>query len=247
MKTLSKIFSLLILIATISSCQFTEQINFHENGSGTYTLKVDMTTMMQTMKKMGDSTNLQKENPKIIDSIISFENFLVDKKDSISKLPIEEQEKLKALKDMKMRIQVNEETDAFVMDFIFDFNNISELDRIQEKISKGQSINKKNTPPSPEAPTEVVYSFDGKKFKRKVIDKNLSEEAKKVYKTSMLQSASMMEGSSYNIEYNFPKPIKSTTFKEATFSADRKTLYIKSDLNTITSNPNLLDFEVILK
>ena len=68
-----------------------------------------------------------------------------------------------------------------------------------------------------------------------------------LYKKSMEQGASMINGSSYNIEYHFPKSIKSTTYKDATFSADRKTLYIKTDLNTITTSPKLLDFEVILE
>jgi len=247
MKILTKLFYLLILVIFISSCQFTEQIDFKENGSGTYTLKMDMSAMITAMKKMGDSTTTKNKNPEMIDSIIDFETFLVEKKDSISKLPKEEQEKLNALKDMKMRIQMNEETDAFNMDFIFDFNNIAELDNIQEKVSKGQSINKKETAPTPEAPTEVIYSFNGKKFNRTVKDKNLSKEAIEAYDLSMKQSSSMMDGSAYNIEYHFPKPIKSTSFKEATFSGDRKTLYIKSDLKTVTSNPHLLEFEVILE
>jgi len=247
MKTITKILSLVMLVITISSCQFTEQINFNKNGSGTYTFNIDMSAMMSAMKKMGDSTSTKKENPEIMDSIMDFKTFLAEKKDSIAKLPKEEQEKLNALKDMKMRIQVNEETGVFKMDFIFDFNNISELDHLQEKISKGQAINKKNEAPSPESPTEVIYSFNGKKFHRIIKDKNLSDEAKEAYKLSMQQSASMMEDGTYNLEYHFPKPIKSTTYKKATFSADRKTIFIKSDLKTITSNPQLLEFEVILE
>jgi len=55
-----------------------------------------------------------------------------------------------------------------------------------------------------------------------------------------------MEGSAYNIEYHFPKPIKSTTAKNATFSDDRKILYIKSTMDTFIEDAKVLDFDVIL-
>lgn len=248
MKKLINLLTFILIAILFSSCEFTERINLNKNGSGTYTLNMDMSAMMQAMKKMGDSTNAESEKPEILDTIMDFNDFLIEKKDSIAKLPKEEQEKLKALKDMKLHIEMNEITDVFNMDFIFEFKSIDELKNIQEKISKGHSLNeKKKESPSPEAPTEVKFSFDGKKFHRIVVDKNLSEEEKEAYKKSMEESASMMNGSSYNIEYHFPKPIKSTTYKDATLSLDRKTLYIKTDLNTITSNPKLLDFEVILE
>ena len=246
MQKLINFFALIVLAILFSSCEFTERIHLNENGSGTYTLNMDMSDMMKAMAEMGDSTSTKK--PEVFDSIIDFNDFLIEKKDSIAKLPKEEQEKLNAVRDMKLRIEMNEITGVFNMDFIFDFKSIDELQNIQEKISKGHSLNeKKKEFPSPKAPTEVRFSFNGKKFHRIVVDKNLSTEEKKAYKESMEQNASMMNGSSYNIEYYFPKPIKSTTYKEATFSADRKTLYIKTDLSTITSNPKLLDFKVILK
>ncbi len=248
MKKIINLFSFIFITILFSSCEFTEKINLNENGSGTYTLNMDMGAMMNAMKKMGNSTSTDSEKPEILDTIMNFKDFLLEKKDSITKLPKEEQEKLNALKDMKLHLEMNETNGVFNMDFIFDFKSIDELKNIQEKISKGHALNeKKKESPSPEAPTEVLFSFDGKKFHRIVVDKNLSDEEKEAYKKSMEQGASMINGSSYNIEYHFPKPIKSTTYKDATFSADRKTLYIKTDFNTITTNPELLDFEVILE
>lgn len=248
MQKLIRFFSFIFIVILFSSCEFTEKINLDENGGGTYALNIDMSAMMSAMKKMGDSTNTDTKNLEVLDTLMNFNDFLLEKKDSIAELPKEEQEKLNALKDMKLHLEMNEVTGVFNMDFIFDFKSINELKNIQEKISKGHALNeKKKELPSPEAPTEVRFSFDGKKFHRIVVDKNLSIEEKEAYTKSMEQGASMINGSSYNIEYHFPKPIKNTTYKDATFSADRKTLYIKTDLNTITTNPELLDFEVILE
>lgn len=246
MKILTKILILSILTLLIISCQLTEKLNINEDGSGTYKLNIDMSTMMAAMKQMGDSTDLKNSDPEIIDSIINFKTFLNEYKDSIAKLPIEEQEKLNTLKDMKLRIAMNEETGVFFMDFIFDFKSVDELKNLQEKISLGNSLNK-NDKPTPKPPTQVVFNFDGKIFKRTIKDNNLSKDEIEAYNLSLDQGASMMEGSSYNLEYHFPKPIKKTTYKDATFSADKKTMFIKSDLKAITANPKLLEFEVILE
>jgi len=166
MKILIKILALTILTLSVISCQLTEKLNINEDGSGTYKLNIDMTAMMAAMKKMGDSTDIKSSNPEIIDSIIDFKTFINEYKDSIAKLSKEEQEKLNALKDMKLHIAMNEETGVFIMDFIFDFQSVNELKNLQEKISLANSFNKNDDQPSPKPPTEVVFSFDGKKFKR---------------------------------------------------------------------------------
>lgn len=247
MKTSVKILIIIVLTSLFASCQFTEKINFNEDGSGTYTLNMDMSAMVVAMKKMGDSSDIKNKDPQILDSIIDFKTFIDANKDSISRLPKQEQEDLNALKDMKLHIAMDEVKETFFMDFIFEFKKVSELENLQEKISKGQSFDKKDNPPTPKPATEVVYNFDGKKFNRIIKDNHLNKDEIEAYNLSLKQSATMMEGSSYNIEYHFAKPIKTTTYKDATFSADRQTLFIKSDIKTITSNPKLLEFEVILE
>ncbi len=245
MKTILKYLSIIIIIISIVSCQFTEKINLNNDGSGTYTLNMDMSAMMEAMQEMRDST--ATENPEIMDTIINFNDFLVEKKDSIAKLPKDEQEKLESLKDMKLRIATDESEGTFLMDFIFDFKNINELKDLQNKISKGSSINENKNEAAVVSPTDVMFSFNGKKFERKVIEKKLTEEQKEAYKKSLEQSSSYMNEMSYSLEYHFPKPIKSTTYKDAKFSGDRKTIYIETNLKTVTEDPKSLSFTVILE
>ncbi len=246
MKKIFHLITAFITLTTLTSCQFTEKIYINENGSGRYSLKMDMSSMLDAMKQMKDSTDTA-EVLKVVDTIILFKDILEEKKDSIAKLSKEEQESLKAIGDLKIHMIVDEKNNKMVSDFIFDFNSISDLENIQEKISKAQSVNEGKENKVPTSDSEVKYSYNGKKFIRKVVKKKMSDEEKEAYKKSMEQSASFLDGSLYKLEYHFPKAIKSTTYTGATFSDDRKTMYIEVDMKTITENPKLLDFEVLLK
>ena len=245
MQTILKYLSVILVIISIVSCQFTEKINLNSDGSGSYTLNMDMSSMMKAIQDIGDSIEI--EDPEVFDTLINFNDFLIEKKDSIAKLSKEEQEKLKALEDMKLHIATDEAKGIFLMDFIFDFKDLNELENLQDKISKGSSINENKNEESPISPTDVKFSFNGKKFERKVIERELTKEQKEAYKKSMEQSMSYMDEMTYALEYHFPKPIKSTTYKNARYSSDRKTLYIETNLKTLTEDPKSLSFTVILE
>jgi len=248
MKSITKLFILFISVISLTSCQFTEKINLNNDGSGTYKLKIDMSAMMSSMKGMNkENDEAEKEKSEVVDTIIHFKDILAEKKDSISKLPADEQAKLKALEDLKLHVNINEEKNIAITEFIFDFKNISDLKNIQEKIEKANSVNDGKPEEDNIRPTEVVYHFDGKTFHREVVERKLTEEQKEAYKKSMEQGSQMVEGSSYQIEYHFPRPVKSTTFKDAKFSSDRKTMYIQSDMKKVTEDPKFLDFKVVLK
>ena len=66
-----------MLIALASACNFTEEIHINEDGSGKLSINFDGSEMMEMA---GDE--LTKTNEKAIDSIISFKDFLEEKKDS---------------------------------------------------------------------------------------------------------------------------------------------------------------------
>ena len=248
MKKITNLIIVLIATVTLTSCQFTERLDIKENGSGVYSLEMDMSAMMSAMKQMGDSLQANdEEQEQVIDTVIRFKDILEEKKDSIAKLSKEEQASLKAIEDLKIHMMVDEKNGKMISDFIFEFNSINELGNIQERITKAQSVKDGKDNKTPSADTEVKYSYNGKKFTRKVTKKKMTAEEKEAYKKSMEQGASFLDGSSYKLIYHFPKAIKSTTYKGATFSDDRKTMYIQTDMKTITENPKLLEFEVILK
>lgn len=234
-----------MLIALASACNFTEEIHINEDGSGKLSISFDGSEMMEMA---GDE--LTKTNEKAIDSIISFKDFLEEKKDSIAQLPIEEQEKLKKLEPFNMRMVMNPEKKEMMFDLYSEFKNVSEVNDAFGAFQDASSIGGKSNPQqgpmkSAEQPTEVDYSFNKNKFSRKakIVDQELFQQ-----QLDSLQGAEMfLSGSTYTLKYHFPKKIKSTTAEDATFSQDGKTLIYEVNFMELMKNPSVLDLEVELE
>jgi hypothetical protein len=242
MKNLQLLFIAFISLF-ITSCQFTEEITFNKNGSGKYNLKVDMSTMLKGMGSMKNDS-IEKE-PEKMDSIIYFKDILEMKKDSISKLSDEEKAIIKALKDLKMHIHMDEEKEEMIMDYMMDFKDISQINGIQQKIEKAQQL-QENKGKAKENITdnEVNYFYSKNKFVRKVIMKDLTDEEKEKVAQDKEQFDMFLSGSMYKLIYNFPKKIKKVSYPDVQYSEDHKSLTIIVPMDSLTKNPKLLDFEV---
>ncbi|WP_127137536.1 hypothetical protein [Flagellimonas oceanensis] len=233
------------IIFLAASCNFTEEIHLEGDGSGKLSINFDGSEMMDMA---GDE--LAKTNEKPIDSIISFKDFLEEKKDSIAQLPKEEQEKLKKLEPFNMRMVMDPEQKVMKFDLFSEFKNVSEVNdafgAFQDASSIGNNSNPQQGQMKPaEQPTEVIYSFNKNKFTRtaKIVDQELFEQ-----QLDSLQGAEMfLSGSTYTLKYHFPKKIKSTTAEEATFSQDGKTLIYEVNFLDLMKDPSVLDLEVELE
>lgn len=233
------------LIVLAASCNFTEEIHLKEDGSGKLSINFDGSEMMDMA---GDE--LAKTNEKPIDSIISFKDFLEEKKDSIAQLPKEEQEKLKKLEPFNMRMVMDPEKKVMMFDLFSEFKNVNEVNdafsAFQDASSLGPNASPKTGTMKPsEQATEVNYTFKKNKFTRsaKIVDQELFQQ-----QVDSLQSAEMfLSGSTYTLKYHFPKKIKSTTVKEATFSQDGKTLIYEVNFLDLMKDPSVLDLEVELE
>ena len=233
------------IIFLAASCNFTEEIHLEGDGSGKLSINFDGSEMMDMA---GDE--LAKTNEKPIDSIISFKDFLEEKKDSIAQLPKEEQEKLKKLEPFNMRMVMDPEQKVMKFDLFSEFKNVSEVNdafgAFQDASAIGNNSNPQQGQMKPaEQPTEVIYSFNKNKFTRtaKIVDQELFEQ-----QLDSLQGAEMfLSGSTYTLKYHFPKKIKSTTAEEATFSQDGKTLIYEVNFLDLMKDPSVLDLEVELE
>ncbi|RPG38603.1 MAG: hypothetical protein CBB72_000800 [Muricauda sp. TMED12] len=233
------------LIVLSASCNFTEEIHLKEDGSGKLSINFDGSEMMDMA---GDE--LAKTNEKPIDSIISFKDFLEEKKDSIAQLPKEEQEKLKKLEPFNMRMVMDPEKKVMMFDLFSEFKNVNEVNDAFSAFQDASSLGPNASPqtgkmkPSEQA-TEVNYTFKKNKFTRtaKIVDQELFQQ-----QVDSLQSAEMfLSGSTYTLKYHFPKKIKSTTVEEATFSQDGKTLIYEVNFLDLMKDPSVLDLEVELE
>jgi len=110
-----------ILAILLVSCQFTETLVMNEDGTGTMAISMDLSEMMAFSGEMAQDSSMVKQ-----DTIVSFKDLLEQKKDSIAQLPMAEQKRLKAMKNYKMKMVTDPETNKEVIDIFTDFQNISE-------------------------------------------------------------------------------------------------------------------------
>lgn len=244
---LQKLFFLFALAFTATSCQFTETMVMNEDGSGIMTVEVNLNEMMAFGgQAMADSTVVK------MDTIVYMKQFLEEKKDSISKLSVTEQQELKKLENFNIHIKMDSETSEMVYDISTNFKNISEANDILKGLEQAG-----NLMPNPDANTEIKkeedtpeivgvnYSFEKGIFKRDAYIKDEKLHQQQV--DSMKQAEAFMGSSNYVLKYTFPKKIKKTSNPDATFSEDKKTVSIQAPFLDYIKNPDLLDLEVELE
>ena len=214
--------------------------------AGTMKISMDMSEMMAMMPP-SDSMDVK------VDSIISFKEIFDEKKDSIAKLPKEEQEKLKLLENYKMHIVMDQVAQKMQYDIYTDFKNVGEANNLLEGMNATEGMNisttgnqaqpKKKEPQ--EQPTGVKFSFEDNVFTRDAYIKD--EKAFAAMKDSIQSLEAFMGEAMYTIKYTFPKKIKSVSVSEAEISDDGKTVTIKKPFIAYVKDPDELDVEIILE
>lgn len=235
-----------IAIAFISSCNFTEEISLKEDGSGKLSINFDGSELMEMAGE-----EMMKSNEKPVDSLFSFKDMLEEKKDSIAKLPPEEQAKLKQLEPFSMHMIMNPEEKIMKFDLFSEFKDVSEVNDAFNAFQGASALGpksgqQKSTPiGNQDASTEVNYTFSNNIFSRKakIIDEELFQKG-----LDSLQGAEMfLSGSTYTLKYHFPKKVKSTNVEGATFSADGKTMFYEVGFMDLMKDPSVLDLKVELE
>jgi len=243
-------FCLFVVFVSLffTSCQITENIYLQEDGSGKISFDVDASGLME----IAGEKLMEEGKGKDMDSTFTFKQLLAERKDSIAKLPIAEQTRLKRMENMSVNMKMSAKTKEFKISLFTDFKKADELQDMMESMKSIKDLEK--APQDPLNPmsglmessnnTDLKYSYDGKTFKRtlKIIDQKVQEKAKDT--TGMFK---MMFGSSqYTIKYHFPRKVKSVSNPNALFSDDRKTVTIPFPLSEYFEQPDKTSFEVVL-
>lgn len=243
-----KLYKNILVIATIvllTSCTFTENIYINEDGTGKFSVDMDASGLMAMMPD--DSLGTTKP----MDSTFTFKQLFEEKKDSIAKLPIEQQERLKKLEGFSMRTKMIPAEKQFMFSVFTDFKNVSDLQDAMKIINDAQGATKDKTVDNSLLPSSgfgdnnsiLKYSYDGKKFIRKAT--LIKKEVAKTENDSVEAAYKMIfESSTYTIKYHFPKKVKKVSNKKALYSEDRKTITIEFPFNEYMKEPEKLNFEV---
>lgn len=250
---MNKLTLVLICLSSLifTSCNFTEEITINEDGSGRMEFSFNADELMQMA---GDE--MTKGEEKAIDSTFSFKEIFDAKRDSISKLSQEEQDKLKALEAFNMHMVMNPEEQKMQFEMFTDFDTVNDLQDMFQAMNNVSNLNGKgpataNDPNNPfsamakNGNTELSYSYNGTVFKRNVVVKD--EAVQKQMADSLGQMAIMFSSSKYKLKYHFPKKIKSVSNEEALFSEDRKTVTVEYGFMDYVTKPESLNLEVVLE
>lgn len=244
---LYKLLAFSFLLATLTSCTFTENIYINDNGTGKFSVDMDGSALMSMAgDQLGAQLGAGKKNE--IDSTFTFKQLFEAKKDSIAKLSPEAQKEIKKLENFVVTTKMSSEKKQLLMTLATDFKNVNELQDILQTASTMQKL-EGGANASPlgsgfgDNNSKLNYFYDGKKFTRKaVIDKQ--KLAEKVKDTAADMSKMVYASSNYIVKYHFPKKIKKVSNPDALFSDDRKSITIQYSFTDYMDNPDKLNFDV---
>ncbi|MEQ3661535.1 MAG: hypothetical protein ABNG98_04995 [Flavobacterium sp.] len=270
---------ILLLSLTLTSCVVKESLIFYQDNSGKLTHEINLSKMMEFAgDKMGSDSGKKakkKDNvSKDIDSIFSFKEIYAEKKDSISRLPLEEQARLKKMERYSGRLIMNEDQKKMEIQFFAEFKNPRELQDLVSPINGLSQMNPSASQMASEAPKNdgiTSYSFDGRKFKKIVTLKpsdNIKEEFETIKKavneeaeieeensdgftnelTGELSDSFKMlySESSYEMTVSFPKKIKKVSISNSTISPDGKSVTIVFPMENYMESKDM-NFEIELE
>jgi hypothetical protein len=244
-------FKKLLLIVSLAlitiSCQFTETLVLNEDGTGSIAMEMDFSEMMALSDAFSNDSSLVRT-----DSIIYMKDMLIEKKDSISKLPKAEQQKLKKLENFSFRTVMDPKSSKMFFTIATDFQKIDQANELMSAMENSGSFMqgtgsdvKVGSDDDSGGIVGVNYTFKKGKFKR---DAYIRDETKhKAQIDSMKQAEAFMGGAIYRLKYTFPKKIKKVSVEDATFSLDGKTMEFERSMLEYMKDPDILDVEVELE
>ncbi|WP_346882902.1 hypothetical protein [uncultured Algibacter sp.] len=253
--------AIIVIIFSLTSCTIKERIVFKEDGTGKFLMSYDMGGAFKQMKGafsegVSNDTIKNKKQGKVVDTTMVFKDMMVQFKDSIAQLSEEKQLAMQMVKDMFMTMKVNEDENVFSFGIGMDFPSVNDLVGIQEKLEKAKSLNAQNDQvgamkkASPigkfmeNDKNEVNYDLTDKVFSRLTTINETPNEEDATFDESDNQFIDYFKESYYIVEYTFPKKIKSHTAKDASLSADKKTITYKAGWVDFIKSPNALDINI---
>ncbi|MBK9402658.1 MAG: hypothetical protein IPN36_18000 [Bacteroidetes bacterium] len=257
---------LLIVCSTLlffTSCFDTiEEFTINEDGSGEYSMKMDMFRMIEMMSEMGGKDNLSKNKDynEVKDSSFLFKDFI----NEAENLTAEE----KALfHDGRFNMHMNMKEKEMFVNYAFPFKSRGDLSKIYSSGPKAlEAIGRKIKPegegdaaaekgsqntmmPKPGATNDA---FKGGEFFDLTHDKGVFSKKAKVAaikeyaaKDSTLKQMMPMLGSAYSITIvHLPRPAKKVDHPYAKLSEDKKTVTLKFPISDYFERPEVMDFKI---
>lgn len=256
---MKKIFYFFIAASTLlfTSCIDTEEKTvINEDGSGNFSLSMDLSKMIAALKQMGsDDKKMEKK-----DTVVYFKSFT----DTSTTLTAEEKD---MLRDGKLSMKMDVENDEMKVVMENPFRKLEQLAYLRENfpkmLEKLKLMDKKGGGDSPmpgadmmgggspeikSNPIQDLYKFSSTPHSISYLlvnkEKAMEQIANDPNIASIKQMGPMMGDMIYTTTIVLPRPATKVEGSNAKLSADKKTLTIKASINEALEKPELLEYLV---
>ncbi|MDR1876609.1 MAG: hypothetical protein LBQ84_03200 [Flavobacteriaceae bacterium] len=218
-----KILSLTLFSLFIIGCSISEEITFNADGSINYSYLIDGSNFMEMASDQDKKNHDDKENH---DTIMSLVGFFEERKDSISMLSPEFQEKLTALKPFILKVHDDGKKEFFVQ-LLGDFPNSTSLNSaLSASSALSESGYRYDFTEMLEFLENTSYDWNGKELKKTfVIPENIKNDS------AVQERLLMFTGGKYRVKYHFPKKVKKVSDPSAMLSQDGKSVIVEYDIS----------------
>ncbi|WP_442267315.1 hypothetical protein ACSIGC_06435 [Tenacibaculum sp. ZS6-P6] len=256
MKRIAYLLLIALTLMFLTSCEVEWETKFNKDGGGKYSMIMDMSAMIEMTAGM--QSNKKKKENELKDTVIDFSKILLEKKDSIAKLPADEQKKLKELEDLKITIDADTAINKAIVRIDYDFDDLEDLKSVGKKMrladldkfvkmgSKGKAkkekedeVEEKEDEKFPAITDMLNIEYSDKKFVSK-----LSEEASKEIKKNSGDDNPFASLIKFKVRYIFPHKIKSVSNEDVRILSSFKGIEFNVSVADLSENPDYLNVEV---
>jgi len=256
MKILKILLPIMFLLFLSGCVEINEDINISKNGSGEWSMNMDMSQLLEIMQNYIGKEELDKQIPQgKVDTTISMKS-LTDTSTTLSA------ERKALLGQGKLHMNLNLEQKMFKTDMHFPFKNSSQLQDLYSSLGDGSigtgqlmknlspggagdsSANKQQGPDIGQI--NSLYNFTAKTG---YISRTVNQEKFKALKESaqygqMKQAGDMGMEVPYTVTIHLPKPAKKVTNTFAKLSPDKMTVTIKYNLIEVLDHPEKFEYTI---
>ena len=243
MKTKKHLVLLLLLLLTIS-CQITEAIRLHPDGSGIIEIKKHREEQSY-MQLVGENYSTED---KFVDSAYVFSDYITKYAEDFSKLPAVEKAIFRKYKDVEVHVKKNTYDKEFRTTITQKFNKIESVPDLYKTENYADDLKYNYALSAEEHYYKVSYSFDGTTFKRLVVITDSVELKKQQVEITALRTrfSNFKLTQSYVLHYYFPRKIKSVSNPKAILSDDKKGVTLQFLITDCLYDPELTNLEIVL-
>jgi len=243
-------------LVAVSCFEVNEEITIHEDGSGVYDSKMDMSQFLEMMAAFAGEEEIKKEG---LDRAIDTTIMLGDVLDSAENLTAEQKA---LLKPGKVNLQMNVDKKLMKIDMNVPYKDANNLKLLlqgggsgggivgqvfKEAFKKPGDSGKGAVPGGPQMDgLDGLYDVT---ISNGLISKKLNEEvAKALFETAEMEQLKQLSGTGMEMLYtttiHLPRPVKNIDNAAFKISDDRKTVTLKYNLLDLIENPSKYSYTI---